>query len=572
MEHRKRKKLGELLVENQILDRKDLQKALEMQNKGQGKKLGEILMETGFITRAQLIETLEMQLGIPYISLADQLVPRDVVDLVPEEIIKEHKVFPYKYENGSIYLCMEDPLNFLAIENVQLTTGKKVIPVFTFANDIEVAAGRYFGIEEEELSAAVENLMNIKAVNLKIEDFAFNVDDLSAKDDAPVIAAVNSVIYKAISMRASDIHIEPYETELRVRYRIDGTLHEMFKFPRGAVMSVVSRLKLMAGMDIAERRAPQDGRIQIKVSNRKIDLRVSSLPTLFGEKVVIRILDKENSLIRLKELGFSNRQMDVFHSLLHYSYGMVLVVGPTGSGKTTTLYAALNEIKSVEKNIITVEDPPEYMLDGINQVQINPKIGLTFQKGLRSILRQDPDIVMVGEIRDEETADISTRAAMTGHLVLSTMHTNDAPSTLSRMADIGVPRYLIAASVNGVVAQRLVRRLCPKCRENYSVLPGSKEAIFLKGEVDVSTAKFSRPVGCPFCNNTGYKGRVALQEVMEIDKEMRKAILNTTDTQVIENMALNNGMVKMKTDGIQKALEGITSLEEVIRATYGGEF
>ncbi|MDK2824599.1 MAG: type pilus assembly protein PilB [Clostridia bacterium] len=563
----RRKKLGDLLVDNGLITPGQLQETLKLQ-KGTGKRLGEVLIEQGLVTERQILETLEFQLGIPHIYLGQQQLTREIVQSISEDLIRRHKIFPYKVEANSIYLAMADPLDFMAIDDVALATGKDVKPAIATEADIEAAIGRYFGFSQE-VAAAIDDLETEADY---LDKLAFDIDNLGAEDDAPVIAAVNGIINQAVNTGASDIHIESIEDSVKVRFRIDGLLQESLNLPRKVHPPLISRIKLMANMDIAERRLPQDGRFQIKTGRKKVDLRVSSLPTIFGEKIVIRILDKEQKLIQINQLGFTTQQLEKIHKLLRFPHGMVLVTGPTGSGKTTTLYAALNHIQTIAKNIVTIEDPVEYVLNGINQVQTNPKAGLTFARGLRSILRQDPDVIMVGEIRDRETAEISVRAATTGHLVFSTLHTNDAASALTRLVDMGVEAFLVASSVIGVVAQRLVRRVCPRCSEQYKPQPNSPEVLFLGKEYKDKDIVLTRGTGCSYCNQTGYKGRISIQEILQVTSDEKNLILHKADAETIEKSAVKNGMISMKEDGIKKALEGITTIQEIMRVTFGGEF
>jgi len=561
------KRLGDLLVENGLISQSQLHEALVIQ-KNIGKKLGEVLIEQGLVTEKQILETLEFQLGISYVHLGEQQLTREIVQSISEDLIRRHKIFPYKKNENEIFLAMADPLDFMAVDDVVLATGLKVRVAIATEADIDSAIGRYFGFSQE-VAAAIDDLET--EVNT-LDKLAFDLDNLGAEDDAPVIAAVNGIITQAVNMGASDIHIEPVEDCIKIRFRIDGLLQEVLNLPRKVQPPLISRIKLMAEMDIAERRLPQDGRIQIKTGNKKIDLRISSLPTIFGEKLVIRILDKEQRSIQINQLGFTVQQLERIHKLLRFPHGMLLVTGPTGSGKTTTLYAALNHIKTVAKNILTIEDPVEYVLNGINQVQVNHKAGLNFATGLRSILRQDPDVIMVGEIRDAETAEISVRASTTGHLVFSTLHTNDAASSLTRLVDMRIEAFLVASAVIGVVAQRLVRRVCPRCSEQYRPLLDSPEYLFLGNEYEGKELVLTRGTGCSYCNYTGYKGRIAIQEILQLTSEERKLILNKADAETIQKSAVKNGMVTMREDGIQKALEGITTIQEVMRVTFQGEF
>jgi len=563
---RRAKRIGDILVDSGVITPLQLQDTL-IKQKGTGKKLGEFLIEQGLVTERQILETLELQLGISHVYLGEQQLTQEIVQSISEDLIQRHKVFPYKIDEYNIYVAMADPLDFMAIDDIILSTGKNVIPAIATLVDIEASIGRYFGFSQE-VSAAIDELDSEADY---LDNLAFDMDNM-ANDDAPVIAAVNGIINQAVNNGASDIHIEPSEDSLKIRFRIDGLLQETLNLPRKVQPSLISRIKLMSDMDIAEKRLPQDGRFQIKTGAKKIDLRVSSLPTIFGEKLVVRILDKDQKLVQINQLGFTLEQLEKFNRLLRFPHGMVLVTGPTGSGKTTTLYAALNSIQSIAKNIITIEDPVEYVLSGVNQVQTNVKAGMTFARGLRSVLRQDPDVIMVGEIRDKETAEISVRAATTGHLVFSTLHTNDAASALTRLIDMDIESFLVASSVIGVVAQRLVRRICPRCSKQYKLLADSQESLFLGSKYSNQEILLTRGTGCSYCNNTGYKGRIAIHEVLQVTSEERNLIFCKADTESIQQKAIENGMISMKEDGITKALEGLTTIQEIMRATFGGEF
>ena len=564
--NRKIKRIGDILVESGVITSAQLEETL-IKQKGTGKKLGEVLIEQRLVTERQILETLEFQLGISHIYLGEQQLTREIVHSISEELIRRHEVFPYKIEGNNIYLAMADPLDFMAIDDIALSTSKSVIPAIATQADIEASIGRYFGFSQE-VSAAIDDL---ESGTDYLDNLAFDMDQL-ANDDAPVIAAVNGIINQAVTGGASDIHIEPSEDSLKVRFRIDGLLQEALNLPRKVQPPLVSRIKLMSDMDIAEKRLPQDGRFQIKKGAKKVDLRISSLPTIFGEKLVIRILDKDQKLVQINQLGFTLEQLEKFNKLLRFPHGMILVTGPTGSGKTTTLYAALNSIRSIAKNIVTIEDPVEYVLSGVNQVQTNVKAGMTFATGLRSVLRQDPDVIMVGEIRDKETAEISVRAATTGHLVFSTLHTNDGASALTRLIDMDIEPFLVASSIIGVVAQRLVRRVCPRCSKQYQPLADSSELLFLGSKFSNQEIILTRGTGCTYCNHTGYKGRIAIHEILQITSEERNLILCKADAETIQQKAIENGMISMKEDGITKALEGLTTIEEIMRVTFGGEF
>lgn len=557
--------LGDLLVEYKIIDKAQLEKALQAQ-KERGGRLGQVLVNLGYVTEQNILEILEFQLGIPQVSLTKYRLDRELVRSIPENLVKRYKVIPVKKHNNSITLAMADPLDLMAIDDIALVTGCQIEPVIASSSDIENTTERYFGmaeaVEKSFEDFEVGSVQEIDVLNLE------NID--AAEDEAPVIKAVNYIIQAAIQAGASDIHIEPHEKRVRVRYRVDGVLREAMNLPKNIHAHLASRVKIMAGMDIAEKRTPQDGRIQIKTGAINVDLRVSSLPSLFGEKIVIRILDKSRLILQIEDLGFEASVLEKFKNMIAQPYGMILLTGPTGSGKTSTLYAALSALNSEERNIITVEDPVEYVLDGINQVQINQKAGLTFAGGLRSILRQDPDVIMVGEIRDSETAEIAVRAATTGHLVLATLHTNDAAGALTRLIDMGIEPFQVASSVLGIVAQRLVRRICRDCREAYEMPPGDADRLFLGATMDEPLTLY-RGRACERCNKTGYKGRVALHELMMISPEIRKLILTKASTGILRRQAIREGMLPIRDDGIQKIIAGTTTVNEVMRVSYSEE-
>ncbi|RDV83275.1 type II secretion system protein GspE [Ammonifex thiophilus] len=549
MLEKRRKRLGERLLEEGLITREQLEEALKIQART-GELLGQVLVRMGAISE----EDLNRALGISPSVTRELRVPPELLSLVPEELARNRKVFPLKKEGNRLFLLMANPLDITTIDDLRLLTGLEVEPVRAEEREIRALINRHYGLPEVE--RALEEL-GVSAEETEIEE--------ALVDRAPIVQLVNSLISGAVDEQASDIHIEPFENEVRVRYRVDGVLHEVMRLPRRMAPPLVARIKIMANMDIAERRLPQDGRILTRAGGKELDLRVSTFPTIFGEKVVIRLLDKEQlKSFTLENLGFSPQNLAVFKSFLHSSYGMVLLTGPTGSGKTTTLYAALSYLNSVEKNIITVEDPVEYVLEGINQAQVNVKAGATFATYLRSILRQDPDIIMVGEIRDLETAEIAVQAATTGHLVLSTLHTNDAPGALTRLLDMGVEPFMVASSVLGVVAQRLVRTICPRCREPHE--PSEPEMAFLGKE------KLNGPVyrgrGCDYCRYTGYRGRVAVHEVLRVSPRLQRLVLSKAPAEELRRAALQEGMISLKEDAVSKVLQGITSVAEVMRVLY----
>lgn len=553
-----RKRLGDLLLEAGLIAQEQLEKALTVQKKT-GERLGKALINLGYISESKIIQALELQLGVPQVDLSTILITPEVAAAIPVAVAERYQVIPIKKEGRKLTLAMVDPTNFFAIDDVRMVSGCEVEPVIASEGEIMRAISKLYGVHD-----LVE-----KAVNKLKPEENTPVSQMQTADDAPIIGIVNSLFSQAVRERASDIHIEPQEKVLRVRFRIDGVLREVASFTRDIQAAVISRIKIMSDMDIAEKRLPQDGRINIIEQGREIDIRVSTLPTILGEKVVMRILDKKAVILDINRLGFASNNLERYRRLYAQSYGMILVTGPTGSGKTTTLYSTLSEVHNDGKNTITVEDPVEYRLNGINQVQVNPKAGLTFASGLRSILRQDPNIVMVGEIRDNETADIAIRAALTGHLVLSTLHTNDAPGAMTRLIDMGVEPFLVASSVLGVIAQRLVRVICPDCKKPYIPAPDATERLFLglSPEQDIT---LYQGTGCVNCSFTGYRGRMGIHEVMPVSARIRDLINRRVSADEIAHTAVNEGMLSMREDGIQKALEGLTTIQEVMRVAYAG--
>ncbi|MHB1421172.1 MAG: type II secretion system ATPase GspE [Bacillota bacterium] len=559
-----KKRLGDLLVEQNLITKDQLEEALRVQKKS-GDRLGRVMIGLGYVTEQDILNLLEKQLGITQVKLNNQLFDPDLLKMIPENLIRRHKVLPVKLEGKTLTVAMVDPLNALAIDNLRLATGWEIKPVMAPEHEIDRTIRRHYGLQ----NLVDKALEEVDPPTLIPDTDRLDLDSAGEEnvDQAPVVKAVNSIIQQAVKDKASDIHIEPHEEELRVRFRMDGVLRDIMEMPKRYHTYMVARIKILAGMDIAERRLPQDGRVKLKVENRQVDLRINTLPTIFGEKIVIRLLDKSSAMLELKDLGFQEDILARYKNLISQAYGIVLVTGPTGSGKTTTLYATLNAINSPEKNIITIEDPVEYVLDGINQVNINTKAGLTFAGGLRSILRQDPDIIMVGEIRDGETADIAVRAATTGHLVFSTLHTNDASGAVTRLVDMGVEPFLVASSVIGVIAQRLVRGICPKCKISYALPEAGSERKFLGLSPD-QPLTFYKGTGCGFCEDSGYKGRVAIHEIMPFSRPLREIVMQKSSAEELREMAKNHGMISLRDDGVQKALKGLTSVEEVMRVAY----
>jgi len=552
------KHLGEILLDEGYVTPADLGVALTEQAE-RGQSLGRVLVELGMLTEAQLVSALAQQVGMDFIELSDFAVDHAAVALVPGTLCRRHTVLPIGFENGAIRLAMADPGNVVAVDDVRNVTGIQVRPVVATRDDLLQAIDRYCRSDNE-----MESLQSSFDETEKVQEDLSKVGEF-VEDDAPIVRFVNLLVTQAIQDRASDIHIEPTETDLRVRYRIDGVLKEVRRSPKQIQAGVISRVKILSEIDIAERRRPQDGRMSVTHSGRKIDLRVATLPTVWGEKVVMRILDNSTALLDLSDLGFLERNKAVFEQSYTKPYGMMLVTGPTGSGKSTTLYATLNAVSRPEINVITVEDPVEYRLAGINQVQVNPKAGLTFAGALRSILRCDPDVVLVGEIRDHETAQIAIEAALTGHLVLSTLHTNDAPSAITRLIEMGIEPFLVGSALDCVVAQRLARRLCSKCKTSYQ--PTELELIesrfpWMPGE---PVPEIFRPAGCAACSNTGYRGRLALHEVMAVDEAIERHAVAHSSSSDIADTAKQHGMIPLRKDGMIKVAMGLTSMEEIMR-------
>ncbi len=550
------KQLGDILLEGGHVTPDQLTTAVEEQRR-LGRSLGRVLVDLGVLTEGQLVAALATQIGMKFVDLSDYPVDGSAVTRVPDAVCRRHTALPIGYEDGRLVVAMADPANVFAIDDMRSMTGLEVKPVVATKPDVLAAINRYHrgDAELDDLTMAM--------------DVADDDDDLSnvkeIVEDAPIVKFVNLLITQAIQDRASDIHIEPAERDLRVRFRIDGVLHEIMRSPKTIQSGVISRLKIMADINIAERRIPQDGRLSVTSNGKKIDLRVATLPTVWGEKIVMRILDNSTAMLKLSDLGFGEENYEVYSRSFIKPYGMILVTGPTGSGKSTTLYATLNIVSRPEVNVITVEDPVEYRLAGINQVQTNAKAGLTFAAALRSILRSDPDIVLLGEIRDHETAQIAVEAALTGHLVLSTLHTNDAPSAITRLTEMGIEPFLVGSALDCVLAQRLARRLCPKCKEAY--VP-TREALLearFPWSADEELPTLYRPIGCSACSKTGYKGRLALHEVMAVSEQIERLAVEHASALSIGAAARQEGMVTLRDDGLRKVIAGVTSVEEILR-------
>ncbi len=555
-------RLGEMLVDAGLITREQLGEALATQQ-AKGERLGRVLVTMGMATSEAIAETVASQKGIEYVDARKLMIPEEVITTLPEDLIHRYQVVPLRNQGSTLVVGMVDPLDVLALDEIRrLVVGREIVPAAITLEGFTAAVDQYPALE----GSMTQVIEAIRPSDMGEEEPG--IEKLrEITEDAPVVRLVNMMLVQAVRRGASDIHVEPQEKQLRIRYRIDGTLYEVMTAPKHVQAATVSRIKIMASMNIAERRVPQDGRIELRVDSRQIDLRVSSIPTTFGEKVVMRILDKRAALVGIEKLGLLGYDLPRFESLIAKPYGIILITGPTGSGKTTSLYAILNRLNKGDVNIITVEDPVEYQLAGVNQVQINPKAGLTFATGLRSFLRQDPDIIMVGEIRDEETARIAIHAALTGHLVLSTLHTNDAPGAVARLADMGVEPFLVSSSVIGVVAQRLVRLLCKQCREPYALEREVAERYGLAG-AEGGAVTIYRPKGCEACGGIGYKGRIGLFEVMPLDDEIRALVVKSASADVIKRAAIAGGMRTLQQDGAAKVLAGTTSLEEMLRVVF----
>ncbi len=578
-EQRVSAQMGDILIKEDVINLDQLKTAIQEQ-KETGKRLGETLLNLGYIDEHQLVAYLSKQYGVPAINLDQFEISLDILRAISRETAIKHKLIPINKSGSTLVVAMSDPSNIFAVDDLKFATGNNIEVVVTSERSIRNAIERFYGSQKEwedarkaqESTAAVDKLMG------DLDDFLIelsgeeniDINDLEkASEEAPVIKLVNHLLMDSIRKGASDIHIEPYEKELRVRYRIDGVLYDIMHPPLKLKNAVSSRIKVMSSLDIAERRLPQDGRIKVKLGKQKaMEYRVSVVPTLFGEKVVMRILDKESLQLDLTKLGFYEEQLEVFRRSIYQPYGMVLITGPTGSGKTTTLYSSLMDLNQADVNISTAEDPVEYSLPGVNQVQIHEEIGLTFASCLRSFLRQDPDIILVGEIRDYETAEIAIKSALTGHLVLSTLHTNDAPSTITRLLNMGVEPFLVTASLNAIVAQRLVRVVCPECKHETEVAP---QVLIDLGVPPKEVADYvvykGTGEGCKLCSGTGYKGRLAVFEVMELNDELKEFILSGASALEIKREAIRQGMKTLRLSALQKLKQGITSIEEVVRNT-----
>jgi type IV pilus assembly protein PilB len=544
-----RKRIGDLLLEAGVITEEQLTHALE--NKSRDEKLGDFLIKENVLTEQQLIEVLEFQLGIPHISLNQIPIDPELLQLVPAELAKRAQLIPIRREKNKLFIAMADPMDYFAIEEVRMATGCQIETTIAAKDDLYRTITKYYDLQESMEAALSDVQANTQDSQQEITD-----------EDSPIVRLVNQIIANGVAQRASDIHFDPQETEFRVRYRVDGVLRTERSLPKHMQNMMTARVKIMGNLNITENRIPQDGRIKINVNFRPVDIRLSTLPTVYGEKIVMRILDLSNAPNDIGQIGFSAENEEVFSKIINRPNGIVLITGPTGSGKSSTLYAALSELNGEDVNIITVEDPVEYQMTGINQIQVKEEVGLTFAAGLRSILRQDPDIVMIGEIRDLETAQIAIRASLTGHLVLSTLHTNSAVESISRLKDMGIEPFLISSSLVGAMAQRLVRKICRDCSKEVPATDREKE-IFAENGMNVTTVHRGR--GCAACSNTGYRGRMAIHEILPIDRELKELILSQVSGNMLRDYMKQKGYNTLLQDGLLKVLSGITTTEEVLR-------
>jgi type IV pilus assembly protein PilB len=552
----KPKQLGQILLEHGLLTDEQLEHALE-EYRNAPKSLGRVLIDLGYIREQDLVRSLAEQVGLEFVDLSDYRIDAGVATMIPEPICRRYRALAIGERDGKLLVAMSDPANVYALDDIRTITGREVQPVVATASDVEQAIAKFSGMGDQVEALASE------AVEALDSDTELAVE--AAVEEAPIVKLVQAIMTQAVADRASDVHIEPSEKDVRVRFRVDGVLHEVMHSPKSIQGGLISRLKVMADLNIAEKRVPQDGRISMRVNTKQLDLRLATLPTVYGEKIVIRILDKSNALLQLSDLGFLETSFKRYEQAFRKPYGAILVTGPTGSGKSTSLYATLNIVNSVDKHIVTVEDPVEYRLAGVNQIQVNPKAGLTFASALRSILRADPDIILIGEIRDRETAMIAVESALTGHLVLSSLHTNDAPSAITRLIEMEVETFLVASAVDCVVAQRLARKLCERCAETYEPEPSELIEAGLPEARLGEEGTFRRPAGCAACSNTGYRGRVGLYEVMLMSEEIERLTVDRASAETIRSVAIEQGMLTLRDDGLEKARMGHTSIEEIAR-------
>ncbi len=558
-----KKRIGDMLIDEHVITEEQLLQALPVA-KEKKKKIGETLIEMGFTTENEIAKALSVQLGIPRIDLSAITIPEDVLGLVSESVLRKHIMVPYAYDDVNpniIHVAMSDPMDLLALDDISIVTNLQPEPAVATAHDILIVLDKYYGDSEAQKMAEVYAAERKELLNRNQEDEAYNQD----VNNSPVVLLVNSMIEQAARQRASDIHIEALENIVRVRFRIDGALYEKFKYDIHLLPAIIARLKIIGGMDISEKRKPQDGRITMVIDRVEYDIRVSILPTVFGEKCVMRLAQKKALTRNKKDLGLAEDDLRAFDNILKNPNGILLVTGPTGSGKSTTLYTALSELNNEDVNIITVEDPVEANIDGINQVQVNPKAELTFASALRSILRQDPDIIMIGEIRDGETAQIAVQASITGHLVVSTLHTNSAAATISRLEDMGIESYLLADSLVGIIAQRLVRRLCPNCKKEHYATEEEKKVMNIDENGDILIYEAT---GCEKCDNTGYTGRIGIYEILTVTQNIKKLISRRATADEVARAAQTEGMHTLRQSATKLVLEGTTSYKEMLRTTF----
>ncbi|MEP0815422.1 MAG: Flp pilus assembly complex ATPase component TadA [bacterium] len=560
------KKLGDMLVDEGILSLDKLKEALDSQ-KQSGKRLGEVIIEMQLAVEEEVQDVLAKQLGIEKVDLYEERIDPEAARLISPDLIQRHAAFPVRVEGQNLIVAMVDPLNLLAIDDIRLSTGYEVSPRITSPHALKFAFDKFFGVTHEAQKSLEEFRQDQIKKGMIIDESMVDKATLEEVEQAPIVKLVETILTGAVDNRASDIHLEPKEDRMDVRYRVDGMLQKILTVPRGAIAAVTARLKILARLDTSERRMPQDGRINLVVRDNEIDIRFSTLPTIFGEKIVMRLLNKSAALLTLKDLGFDEEEQPVFEEMIIQPHGIILITGPTGSGKSTTLIASLDKIANETNNVMTIEEPVEYQLSKINQVHVNRKVGLTFASALRTFMRQDPDIIMVGEIRDPETAELAVQAALTGHLVFSTLHTNDAPGAIPRLVNMGVPPYLINATVNGVMAQRLVRKLCNQCKKSYE--PNEEEMEIITKTIDVNTLDKApllyKARGCKFCNHVGFKGRMGIFEIFRMTSRMRDLIIKDTSIHSVKQVARREGMQTLFESGIRKVLKGQTSMAELLR-------
>ncbi len=562
--------LTNILIDNNLITRENLEKAITTQKK-QGGSLSQILIDSGFVKEKDLVIALSQGLGIPPINLNKIKIDKQVVKLISQEVAQRYLILPISQVGATLTVAMADPLNVFTLDDLKTLTSMKINPVITTANDIKDAIKNYYVDDQKQEDAKIDDIIkDISTADIELvkesEDKEENISFMHMVDDAPIVKITNRFLSDAVKLNASDVLFEPFEKTTRVRCRVDGALREIETLPKYMHEAIVSRTKVISGLDISEHRLPQDGRFKIKFQSREVDFRISILPSVFGEKVALRVLDKTTAMLDIEKLNFSEHNLNILKHCSSFPHGMMLVCGPTGSGKTTTLYSILKYVDSPEKNIVTVEDPVEYQLHGVNQVTCRPDIGLTFAAALRSILRQDPDIIMVGEIRDFETLDISIKSALTGHMVLSTLHTTTAPGSIIRMLNMGAEPFLVTSCVVGVIAQRLVRKLCPKCKEAYKPSKAVLDTLSVAGDIKESVT-FYRAKGCPECFNIGFRGRLAICEVLVLTHEVKNLILKRAQEHQIKKMARSQSMRTLREDGIDKIIAGLTTPEEVLKVT-----